>query len=137
MGFYDVKQVIVIRRDLKCRRGKEIAQGSHASMAFLTAKIRSQGYFKRLWMSLLGRDILSPIEREWVDGSFAKVVCQCNSEQELMDIAKKAMNAGLEYRIITDAGKTEFGGVPTVTALAIGPDRADKIDAITGNLSLY
>jgi PTH2 family peptidyl-tRNA hydrolase len=33
------KQVIVIRKDLKMRRGKEIAQGSHASMAFLTRRI--------------------------------------------------------------------------------------------------
>jgi peptidyl-tRNA hydrolase len=31
----DVKQVIVIRRDLKMRRGKEIAQGAHASGAWL------------------------------------------------------------------------------------------------------
>ena len=30
-----MKQVIIIRKDLKMRRGKEIAQGSHASMAFL------------------------------------------------------------------------------------------------------
>ncbi|MGZ3423232.1 MAG: peptidyl-tRNA hydrolase, partial [Polyangiales bacterium] len=34
-----VKQVIVVRRDLKMRRGKEIAQGSHASMAFLTERL--------------------------------------------------------------------------------------------------
>lgn len=31
----DVKQVIVIRRDLNMRRGKEIAQGAHASSAWL------------------------------------------------------------------------------------------------------
>lgn len=36
----EVKQVIIIRRDLKMRRGKEIAQGSHASMRFLTMRIR-------------------------------------------------------------------------------------------------
>ena len=35
-----VKQVIIIRRDLKMRRGKEIAQGSHASIAFLLEKIK-------------------------------------------------------------------------------------------------
>ena len=34
----DVKQVIVMRKDLKMRRGKEIAQGAHASMAFLAKK---------------------------------------------------------------------------------------------------
>lgn len=34
------KQVILIRKDLKMRRGKEIAQGAHASMAFLVNPIR-------------------------------------------------------------------------------------------------
>ena len=35
LGPEDVKQVIVIRRDLKMRRGKEIAQGAHASSSWL------------------------------------------------------------------------------------------------------
>ena len=37
-----IKQVILIRKDLKMRRGKEIAQGSHASMEFLVSRIRQQ-----------------------------------------------------------------------------------------------
>lgn len=31
----NVKQVIVMRKDLNMRRGKQIAQGAHASMAAL------------------------------------------------------------------------------------------------------
>jgi len=38
--------------------------------------------------------------------------------------------------LITDSGKTEFHGQPTRTCLAIGPDVADKIDPITGQLEL-
>ncbi|MDX1812973.1 MAG: peptidyl-tRNA hydrolase, partial [Gammaproteobacteria bacterium] len=34
-----IKQVILIRKDLTMRRGKEIAQGSHASMAFLVEQL--------------------------------------------------------------------------------------------------
>jgi PTH2 family peptidyl-tRNA hydrolase len=39
--------------------------------------------------------------------------------------------------VITDSGRTEFCGVPTRTCLALGPDLASKIDAITGTLELY
>ena len=38
------KQVIVMRRDLGMRRGKEIAQGAHASMIWLALRIRQPGY---------------------------------------------------------------------------------------------
>ena len=70
------------------------------------------------------------------DGAFAKLSCRVNSEEELMDIHDKALEAGLEVHLITDSGKTEFHGEPTDTCLAIGPDEADKIDAITGQLQL-
>ena len=33
-------------------------------------------------------------------------------------------------------GLTEFGGVPTYTALAVGPDLAERVDAVTGTLPL-
>ncbi|HEU5119139.1 MAG TPA: peptidyl-tRNA hydrolase [Isosphaeraceae bacterium] len=38
------KPVIVMRRDLGMRRGQEIAQGAHASMIWLTRRIRQPGY---------------------------------------------------------------------------------------------
>ena len=59
-----------------------------------------------------------------------------NSEEELMELQDKALDAGLEVHLITDSGKTEFHGEPTNTCLAIGPDKAEKIDEITGQLQL-
>jgi len=41
------KQVIVMRRDLGMRRGKEIAQGAHASMIWLALRIREADYMFR------------------------------------------------------------------------------------------
>lgn len=119
-----VKQVIIIRKDLKMRRGKEIAQGSHASMAWLTQRALSRSKF-------------TPEEKVWLEGSFTKVCLQVNSEEELIDIYNKAMAAGLTAKLITDAGKTEFDGVPTKTAVGIGPNSSDEIDKITGDLKLY
>jgi peptidyl-tRNA hydrolase, PTH2 family len=123
------KQAIVIRRDLKMRRGKEIAQGSHASMAFLT---------RRLEPNDLGFKIeLSEAEVVWLDSSFVKVTLQVQTEEELLEVYEKAKAAGLEAHLITDSGKTEFNGVPMNTAVAIGPDWSEKIDEITGTLKLY
>lgn len=126
----NTKQVIVVRKDLKMRRGKEIAQASHASMAFLTRQMIG-GKPKHYVVDL------SEPERTWIDSSFAKVCVQVDSEQELLDIEAKAKEAGLECHVITDSGLTEFHGVPTRTCLAIGPDLSEKIDLVTGHLKLY
>jgi PTH2 family peptidyl-tRNA hydrolase len=130
-----VKQVIVIRKDLKMRRGKEIAQGSHASNAWLVSRMefkeKTQGSFVYYEPSF------SKEEFAWLEGSFTKVCLQVNSEEELLSVYDKAKNAGLTVHLITDAGATEFNGVPTKTCLAIGPHDAEKIDQITGDLKLY
>ena len=59
------------------------------------------------------------------------------SEEELLSIFEEAKSAGLESNIITDAGRTEFDGEPTKTAVSIGPNDAKAIDKITGDLKLY
>lgn len=123
-----VKQVIVMRHDLKMRRGKQIAQGAHASISFLCRRLREH--------DSLSLDDLTDTQRMWLTQSFAKVCCRVNSEEELIEIRDKAQQAGLEVHMITDSGKTEFHGQPTNTCLAIGPDVVEKIDEITGHLQL-
>lgn len=124
----NIKQVIVMRHDLKMRRGKQIAQGAHASMAFLTRRLQTS--------PSISLNDFSPSVRTWISGSFAKVCVRCNSEEELMAIHDKAIDLGLEVHVITDSGRTEFHGQPTRTCLAIGPDEASKIDQVTGHLEL-
>jgi PTH2 family peptidyl-tRNA hydrolase len=121
----DIKQVIVMRNDLGMRKGKMVAQGAHASIAFLTRRIQTSEILQ-----------LTPAELEWINGIFAKVCVKVNSEQELLDIYEQAKAAGLETHLITDRGLTEFHGQSTHTCVGIGPDFAEKIDAITGHLSL-
>lgn len=136
-----IKQVIIIRRDLKMRRGKEISQGSHASMAFITRRLQKSVLHSSLAFGALphasAKDLFSSIEWEWIEGIFAKVCCQVRNEIELKELYEKAQAAGIEAHLIEDSGLTEFGGVPTITALAIGPDLNEKIDPITGHLELY
>ena len=126
-----LKQVILIRRDLKMRRGKEIAQGSHASMEFLVSRLRRQLASGAAVIEL--RDS----ERAWLAAGMGKVCLQVGSEEELLDRHRKAIDLGLSSHLIRDSGRTEFGGIPTLTACAIGPDDSDRIDEVTGDLKLY
>lgn len=130
-----VKQVIVMRKDLKMRRGKEIAQGAHASMKWLVDRLEYSGRILNAHMYY--EPSFSDAEQGWIQGLFTKVCVYVNSEQELMEIYNKAFGAGLLVKLITDAGATEFHGVPTKTCLAIGPGLSEKIDPITQHLKLY
>jgi len=129
-NYNDIKQVIVIRKDLKCRRGKEIVQGCHASNMFLMWRL---GTIKK------GASIhytLSEVEELWLEGNYKKICVTVDSESELDRIYEEARLAGLEVNMVTDLGLTEFKK-PTKTCLAIGPDYSEKIDKITGKLPLY
>lgn len=137
------KQVVVMRKKylnskgetFSLRRGKEIAQASHASMAFLTKRIKNSWINKLFPFYYLIK--LNTVQLEWINSSFAKVCLIVETEEELLNIYEKAKQANLEVHLITDSGRTEFDGVPTNTCLAIGPDESTKIDQITGNLKLY
>jgi PTH2 family peptidyl-tRNA hydrolase len=125
-----VKQVIVMRKDLKMRRGKEIAQGAHAAMALLSLRVRDQ---LRTGTPLT----VSDVERAWLEGSFTKVCVQVDSEDDLRRVHARARELDVEAQLIIDSGRTEFNGVPTPTCCAIGPDLAERVDAITEELKLY
>jgi PTH2 family peptidyl-tRNA hydrolase len=103
------------------RKGKMVAQGSHSSIAFLLNK----------------RNLaLSKDEQEWVSSGQTKICLQIDSEVKLLELFANAKKANLTAYLIQDTGKTEFDGVPTYTCLAIGPNKAEEIDKLTGNLKL-
>jgi PTH2 family peptidyl-tRNA hydrolase len=122
------KQVIVLRKDLNMRKGKMVAQGAHASMAAILKLAVREG--DRLVIPLDER--IEP----WLLGRFTKICVSVNSEAELLAIHEKSLAAGVLTSLILDSGVTEFGGVPTNTAVAVGPDQVSKVDAITGGLPL-
>jgi PTH2 family peptidyl-tRNA hydrolase len=129
------KQVLVIRKDLKMRRGKEGSQLSHASMAFLTKSKVIYPFTKEGKFIL--ESVITPAQKEWIESSYTKITCVVESEKELVDLYDHAISRGVEAHLITDNGLTEFHGVPTKTALAIGPDYNENIDPITKDLKLY
>ena len=130
----ETKQVIVIRKDLNMRRGKEIAQGAHASMAVFFNMMEMQKNGRKYECSFTHS---SEAMHEWMTKGFTKITVKVDSEAELLETYNKAKAAGLPCSLIRDAGKTEFNGTPTLTAVAIGPAGSTEIDKITGDLKLY
>jgi PTH2 family peptidyl-tRNA hydrolase len=125
----DVKQVIVVRKDLNMKKGKLAAQVAHASMKFLVDNNEAQR----------GDEVvikLTPAEATWLSGSFTKIVVGVDSEDALKDLIFKAEIEDVEVHPIIDAGRTEFNGVPTLTCAAFGPCEGALLDRITGNLKL-
>lgn len=137
------KQVIIIRKDLNMRKGKMVVQGSHASLGVILNMFNNGQKIPENHPEIVNGEYTlsltikenSPLDA-WLRGIFTKICVSANSEQELLDIYEKAKDAGLPCTLIKDAGFTEFNGVPTYTAVAIGPDEVEKIDAITKNLPL-
>lgn len=134
----EIKQVIVVRSDLKMVRGKEDAQCGHAVIAWLACRLRrSDGPRESRGNSIYYNEVdFTRTEYAWLMGLNKKVTLVVSSEEELLDIAAKAKDAKLLCYVVEDEGLTQFNGVKTKTCLAIGPDESSKIDAITGHLRL-
>lgn len=128
----ETKMVIVVRGDLKTvkgdkpRTGKLIAQGGHSVLGFV-------------WDNVKGKRVcfdLSDAQYDWYKSGQTKIALKAKDEAQLLEVFQNAKNAGISAELIIDAGRTEFGE-PTKTCVAIGPDYSERIDKITGDLSLY
>ena len=139
---YRSKMMIVMRRDLKMRKGKIAAQAGHACVEAILMALHSEGRMGDLVMTADGMDINceekehTPLS-EWFAYGSAKICVYVDSEEALLDIAKKAQEKGIMAAVITDAGMTEFHGIPTKTCLALEPLPAEVADELTGGLPLY
>jgi PTH2 family peptidyl-tRNA hydrolase len=122
------KQVIVLRKDLNMRKGKMVAQGAHASMAAILNLGRREG-----------AALVVPMDARiepWLTGKFKKICVSVDSESQLLALYERAKADGVVCALIQDSGLTEFGGVPTYTAVAIGPDLEGVVDRYTSELKL-
>ena len=111
-----MKQVMVVRTDLKMGKGKIAAQCCHGSI----------GSYKRSSNEKI---------RIWENEAYAKVICKVKTLDELLALKKLADEKSLTTYLVVDAGRTQ---IPTssVTVLAIGPDEDEIIDEVTGDLKL-
>ncbi len=112
----EMKQVILVRMDLKMSKGKLAAQVSHASVECLLKSHKD--------------DIDT-----WRKQGMKKVVLKVADLKELVLYKNRADDAGLVTGFIVDAGHTEIAP-GTATCLGIGPAPEGKVDAVTGGLSM-
>lgn len=113
-----IKQVIVVRIDLGMSKGKIAAQVGHASV--------------------LGAENVRRSHPEWFEkwwNGQEKIVVKVNSLKELEQVKHGAMELGLPWSEVTDAGHTQIAP-GTFTCLSIGPAPEDLVDKITGDLKL-
>lgn len=136
------KMMIVMRRDLKMRKGKIAAQSGHACIEAILSAINREGRTNDFFVSADGMYLRDTEKQptalsEWFQSGCAKVCVYVDSEEALLEIAQKANEKGIYAAVITDAGMTEFHGVPTKTCLALEPLFSDIADELTGELPLY
>ena len=141
---YKSKQMIVMRRDLKRRKGKIAAQSGHACVEATLMALAREGRLGEVRVSpgegwvYLDDDGREPTAlSDWFEAGVAKVCVYVDSEEELLDIARQGRERGFAVALIRDAGLTEFHGEPTYTCLAFEPLHAEDVDPITGRLPLY
>ncbi|WP_077597570.1 aminoacyl-tRNA hydrolase [Olsenella urininfantis] len=141
---YKSKQMIVMRRDLKMRKGKIAAQSGHACVEATLMALAREGRLSQVrvtedegWVYLEdGGTPRTPLS-DWFDAGVAKVCVYVDSEEALLEIAGRGREKGFAVALVRDAGLTEFHGEPTFTCLAFEPLYAEQIDPITGELPLF
>ncbi len=131
----EIRQVILMRTDLGMGVGKQISQACHASLgAFLKQTQRHETSYDTIKLELEYAD--GSYMHEWLDGIFTKITLAVKSEEKLLNLVKKAEEAGINTCLITDSGKTVFNGEATITCACLGIAPKEELDKITGRLRL-
>ncbi len=119
MSEFTYKQVIVVRADLKMSKGKLAAQAGHAAVS---AAEEARKLHPTWW-------------KAWLYEGQCKIAVKVTTEKELIKLQDDAKDFGLSCALICDRGLTELPP-ETVTCLGIGPAPSEKVDKITGKLTL-
>ena len=120
----DVKQVIIVRKDIKLRKSELAAQVATASMGFLLDNNESE---RRDEINVK----LSNEEALWINGTFEKAIMGVDSEDALKELMLKAELEGIGVYPVHGKDDEIMG---SLTCIALGPDNSDVINHITRNL---
>ncbi|KAK0651310.1 peptidyl-tRNA hydrolase PTH2-domain-containing protein [Cercophora newfieldiana] len=123
----ECKLVLVVRTDLGMTKGKIAAQCGHATLACYKTLSRAAA-----------KDPASAeakLLRQWERLGQAKIAVQVKSEEEMLELMRKARSLGVTAEVIQDAGRTQIAA-SSRTVLGVGPAPKSEVDKITGHLKL-
>lgn len=122
----NVKQVIVVRKDLRLKKGKIASLAAHAAMQFILDNNESDRPDEL-------RVKLSQQEVHWLKGTFDKDVLGVDSQDALSNMVLKAELNGINVYSIFDKSKKPDEG-PQLVCAAFGPDEEDQLKQVVGSL---
>ena len=151
-----MRQLIIARKDLQMSPGKLAAQCCHASLAFLTSKLRDKDKMLRATNAVTGEDgytteifFNKDIYEEWIQGVFTKTVLEARNRNQLMkavEIAKElGLQEGEDFFLIKDCCLTELspeevdenGVGRTLTCIGFRPLPDELAHQISKKYQLY
>ena len=92
---YTAKQMIVVRRDLKMRKGKIAAQAGHACVNAVLMALSKENLLDKIRFEEDGLTLTGEIDEnipvcQWILHGEAKICVYVDSEEELLEIDRKA-----------------------------------------------
>ena len=125
----NVRQSVVVRRDLQMSPGLLAAQVAHLSANFVLTQLNNE-HNKTEWLVA---------EKWWFNGPVLSVLA-VNTPEELDVLTKLADSVGVKYYIWKDTIPSQiFAGrfLEVVVGIAFGPDDDEKIKQVCGTLPLF
>ena len=122
----NVKQVIVVRKDLRLKRGKIASLAAHAAMQFIIDNNESERP-DELQVKLSQQEI------QWLKSSSTKDIVGIDSHDALSSLVLRAELNGVNvYSVFDKSCKPDE--IPQLLCAAFGPDEEDQIAEIIGSL---
>lgn len=144
-----MKQLIIARKDLNMSAGKLAAQVSHASMAFISYKIKNGDSITTENRYKIDFYLDKDVYENWFNGSFTKVICEAKNRNRLMKVVEVAeelgLKEGVDFFLIKDNCYTELtpeevdenGIGRTLTCIGFRPLPDDVAETLSRKYQLY
>lgn len=150
-----MRQLIIARKDLQMSPGKLAAQCCHASIAFLTSRLRDRDAVTPITVSddqigyVTKMVFTKELYDDWICGVFTKTICEARNRNHLMKAVEIAKELGLEegrhFFLIKDCCLTELapeevdenGVGRTLTCVGFIPMQDDIAHQISKKFQLY